>query len=117
PFLGERPIAEIEAPELLDVMRTIERRGALEIARRTLAVCSQIFRYAIVTGRTRRDPAADLRGALKARPRQQHHKAMSRDDLPAFLKALSNYDGERRTALALKLIVLTAVRTTELRAA
>ena len=117
PSLRDRPIAEIEAPELLDVMRVIERRGALEIARRTLAVCSQIFRYAIATGRARRDPAADLRGALKSQPRQQHHTAMSRQDLPAFLKSLSNYDGDRRTALALKLIVLTMVRTTELRAA
>jgi integrase len=117
PELGSRPIAQIEAPELLDVMRSIERRGAPEIARRALAVCGQVFRYAIVTGRGRRDPAADLRGALKARPRQQHHQAMARDDLPAFLQSLSDYDGDPRTALALRLVVLTMVRTTELRAA
>ena len=117
PSLGARPIADIEAPELLETIRGIEARGALEIAKRTLAVCGQIFRYAIVTGRTARDPAGDLRGALKARPRQQHHKAMPREALPTFLKQLANYDGEQRTALALRLAVLTFVRTTELREA
>lgn len=117
PELGSRPIAQVEAPELLGVMRAIEKRGALEIARRALAVCGQVFRYAIVTERARRDPAADLRGALKARPRQQHRQAMARDELPAFLQSLSDYDGDPRTALALRLVVLTMVRTTELRAA
>jgi integrase len=117
PDLGSRPIAEIDAPELLEVMRKIERRGVNEIARRLLATCSQIFRYAIVTRRGVRDPAADLRGALKARPRQQHHRAMAREDLPGFLRALSSYEGEKRTALALRLAVLTFVRTSELRAA
>ena len=117
PDLGSRPIAEIDAPELLQVMRNVERRGVNEIARRLLATCSQIFRYAIVTGRAARDPAADLRGALRARPRQQHHRAMPREDLPGFLRALSSYEGERRTTLALRLAVLTFVRTSELRAA
>jgi integrase len=117
PALGARPIAMIEAPELLDVMRSIECRGALEIARRTLAACGQIFRYAIVTGRASRDPAADLKGALKTRPRQAHHRAMPREDLPGFLRVLSNYEGDEKTALALRVLLLTMVRTTELRAA
>src|ERR687893_324459 len=59
PEIGSRPISDIEAPELLEVIRKIETRGAQEIARRTLAVCGQVFRYAIVTGRGRSDPAAD----------------------------------------------------------
>lgn len=117
PLLGKRPIAEIEPPELLEAIRKIEARGAQEIARRTLAVCGQIFRYAIVTGRGTRDPSADLRGALKARPRQVHHRAMSQADLPGFLRQLASYDGEQQTALALRMAVLTFVRTTELRAA
>lgn len=117
PAIGLRPIAEIEPPELLDMLSKVERRGALEIARRLRQMLGQIFRFAIVTGRARRDPAADLRGALKAPGRQMHHKAMPRDEIPAFLRALDVYDGDQRTALALRLALLTFVRTTELRGA
>jgi len=117
PEVGSRPVAEIEAPELLDALRKVERRGALEIAKRLRQTLGQVFRYAVVTGRARRDPAADLKGALKVAGRQQHHKAMPREELPGFLRALATYDGEPRTRLALRLMVLTFVRTTELRAA
>ena len=117
PEIGSRPIAAIEAPELLDVLRKVEQRGVLETAKRLRGIVGQVFRYAIATGRARRDPAADLKGALKAAGRQQHHKAMSRDEIPGFLRALSIYDGEPRTRLALRLAALTFVRTTELRAA
>jgi hypothetical protein len=55
-------------------------------------------------------------GRLKASGRQAHHKAMAREDLPEFLRALSAYDGAARTRLALRLALLTLVRTTELRA-
>jgi integrase len=116
PELGSRPIAEIEPPELLAVLRKVEKRGALEIAKRLRQTVGQVFRYGIVTGRAKRDPAVELKGALKASGRQAHHKAMPREDLPEFLRALSNYDGEARTRLALRLAVLTFVRTTELRA-
>jgi integrase len=117
PEIGARPIAEIEPPELLALLRKVEKRGALEIAKRLRQTIGQVFRYGIVTGRAKRDPAVDLKGALKASGRQAHHKAMPREDLPEFLRALSNYDGEARTRLALRLAVLTFVRTTELRAA
>ncbi len=117
PAIGSRPIAHIEPPELLATVRVIEARGSNEIARRTLATCSQVFRYAIASGRAQRDPSQDLKGALAARPRQQHHRMMPRDELPVFLARLSTYEGERRTALALRLALLTFVRTTELRAA
>ena len=96
----------------------VEKRGAVEIAKRLRQTVGQIFRYGIVTGRAKRDPAVDLKGALKASGRQAHHKAMPRDDLcrvPAG--AFIAYDGAARTRLALRLAVLTFVRTTELRAA
>lgn len=64
PWLGGRPISEITPPELLAVMRKVENQGILETAHRVLQTCSQVFRYAIVTGRAERDAAADLRGAL-----------------------------------------------------
>lgn len=117
PAIGLRPIAEIEAPELLDALRKIEARGVEEMARRMRQTCGQIFRYAVATGRARRDPSADLKGALKPRGRADHHKAMPKTELPCFLKALSTYDGDPRTKYALQLMILTFVRTSELRGA
>lgn len=64
PWVGSKPIADVTAPELLSVVRRIEGRGALETAHRALATCSQVFRYAVATGRAERDPSTDLRGAL-----------------------------------------------------
>lgn len=65
PKLGARPITEITAPELLAVIRQIEARGALDMARRALQISGQVFRFAIVTGRAERDLSGDLKGALK----------------------------------------------------
>lgn len=117
PALGSRPIADIDAPELLSVLRKIEKRGVLEQAKRLRQTCGQIFRFAIVTGRAQHDPSAALKGALKPKGRPRHHTPMAREDLPAFLRALDSYDGDPRTAIALRLTVLTMVRTTEMRAA
>jgi hypothetical protein len=63
--LGRRPIAEIEPPELLGVLRHIETRGALDICKRQRKHCGQIFRYAVASGRASRDPTADLRGGRR----------------------------------------------------
>jgi integrase len=117
PRLGSRPIAEIEPPELLDVLREVEARGALDIVKRQREHVGQIFRFAIASGKARRDPAADLRGALKAAPPKKHRATLPRNELPAFLRQLEAYDGEVTTRLALKLIILTMVRTKELRGA
>lgn len=115
PAIGHLPIAEIEAPELLDMVRAVEGRGAIEMAKRELQSCSQIFRYAIATGRARRDPCGDLRGALKPRGKKNHRASLKAPELPAFLQALANYDGEAQTRIALQLVTLTFVRTQELR--
>jgi integrase len=68
---GSRPILDIDAPELLETLRKVERRGVIETARRLRQVCGQVFRYAIVTGRAKHDPSAALKGALRSpgRPR------------------------------------------------
>lgn len=116
PSLGGRPIAEISPAELLDVLRVIENRGALEIAARVLQRCSAIFRYAIVSLRTRTNPAADLKGALKA-PKTKHYSALAAKDLPEFLTRLDQFDGYETTKLAIHLLMLAFVRTGELRAA
>jgi integrase len=117
PQIGSRPIAEIDAPELLDALRKVEKRGAIETARRLRQYCGQVFRYAIVTGRLKYDPSADLKGALKSPGRTRGHMAMPLGEVPNFVKSLSSYEGDPRTRLALRLIVLTFARTTELRAA
>ena len=116
PKLGRRPITEISAPELLAVVRVVEKSGALDMAQRLLQVCGQVFLYAIATGRAERNPVTDLRGALKppVRKNQAHLKA---SELPEYLQRLDVYDGNFQTKLALKFLLLTFVRTTELRAA
>jgi integrase len=116
PAFGSKPIAEIESPDVLDALREVESRGSVETARRLKQTAGQIFRFAIVAGYAKRDPSADLRGALKAAPPVRHHKAMPRKDLRGFLRSIISYDGELSTRLGLRLIVLTFLRTTELRA-
>ncbi len=116
PKLGKRPIADLTSAEILSVMRIIEATGALELAQRMLQTCGMVIRYAIATGRAERNPAADLRGALKT-PVRNNYTYLKAEDLPEYLKKLENFDGTLQTKLALKLLLLTFVRTTELRAA
>lgn len=116
PDLGARPLIEIAAPELLDVIRRVERRGALELASKTLIIAGQVFRYAIATGRATADVSRDLRGALKTRE-VNHYAKLSEGELPEFLRKLDTYDGNALTRHALKMLMLTFVRTGELRGA
>lgn len=115
PKMGSMPIKDINAPILLPVLRSIEKRGAHEIARRSLQYCGQIFRYAIVTGRGERDITADLKGALKPFKRG-HYAAMDVQELPDFLKALQRNEARLfpQTMIAIELLMLTFVRTSEL---
>ncbi|MBN8935861.1 MAG: integrase arm-type DNA-binding domain-containing protein [Rhizobiales bacterium] len=117
PVIGERPIAEINAPELLHALRRIEARGRFETARRLRSTCGQVFRYAIATGRAERDPSADLRGALTA-PKVKHRAAITEPAaIGAILRAIEGYDGHPVTRAALRLAPLVFVRPGELRAA
>lgn len=115
PWIGERPIIEIKAPELLMVLRRIESRGALETAHRVRAICGQVFRYAVATGRAERDPAADLRGALPP-VKPKHHSAITDPEKVAgLLRAIDDYQGSFVTKCALCLAPLLFVRPGELR--
>jgi hypothetical protein len=69
PWIGERPLRDVTAPELLSVIRRIEARSANETAHQTLQACGRVFRYAIATGRADRDPSRDLAGAPTSRIR------------------------------------------------
>ena len=115
PFLGKRPIEQIEAPELLNAVRKIEARGAHDLAHRVLQICGQVFRYGIATGRCTRNHSADLRGALTPNVKQ-HQAAVRPEELPDLLRAIAKYDeiGDRQTRLALQLLAQTFVRTNEL---
>lgn len=116
PKLGERPINAITSPEVLEILREIEARGTLDTTRRVMQMCGQIFRYGIATGQAERNPVPDLRGALKA-PVVKHRAYLKENELPDFLTALDGYDGRPLTKLALRLLLLTFVRTIELRGA
>lgn len=115
PTLGSMPIAEIEPIEVLEVIRRIEQRGAVELAKRVMQMAGCIFRYGVATSRCVRDPTADLRGALKALGPVKHRSALSASELPEFLYRLENYTGDPTTKAALKFTLLTFVRTNEVR--
>jgi integrase len=115
PRIGKRPIADIATAELLSVMRKIEDHGA-EIAHRLLQICGQVFTYAVVTQRATINPAVSLRGALKPVVKN-NHAYLKPNELPEYLKKLDAYDGALQTKLAMKFLLLTFVRTGELRGA
>jgi len=117
PWLGSRPIRQINAPELLAVVRRIEARGALDTAHRALLNCGQVFRYAVATGRADRDPSGDLKGALPA-PKGKHHATITEPKaIGALMRAIEDYQGDHVTRCALKLAPLLFVRPGELRRA
>lgn len=117
PWLGDKPIAEITAPEVLAVLRRIESRGAVDTSHRAHQNCGQIFRYGIATGRCDRDPAADLRGALA--PTKHEHFASITEPAAVgeLLRAIDGFRGTLVVQSALKLAPLFFVRPGELRQA
>ncbi len=117
PWLGARPIADIAPPDLLAAVRRIEDRGAQETAHRALQNCSQVFRYAVATGRAARDPTGDLRGALP--PAKGSHFAAVTDPVKVgpLLRVLDGYSGTLSVRCALQLAPLVFVRPGELRQA
>lgn len=122
PCLGQRLIHEITAPEVLEMIRKIEIRGALDISRRAKQGVGQVFQFAIACGLASSDPTAHLSGALKPRPRVKHMSRLPLDEVPAFLEKLRAYqeEGDRRSAItrdAVLFALLTWVRTKELRLA
>lgn len=117
PWIGGKPIAELAPPDVLDVLRRVEKRGALETAHRVHANIGQVCRYAVATGRAARDVTADLRGALP--PVQQEHMAAITDpkQVAELLRAIDGYQGTFPVSCALRLAPLLFQRPGELRAA
>lgn len=114
PAVGSRPIRDIKPIELLIVLRKIQDRGALDIAARCRQMAGQIFRYAVITERAKYDITTDLNGALKTRKSKKFNSLKSHE-LPEFMQKLGKYDGEPLTKLAVRLLLLSFLRTTELR--
>lgn len=117
PLMGQQPVAEITSPGLLAVLRRIEKRGALETARRALVYSGQVFRYAVATGRAALDPSGALRGALS--PVKNEHFAATTEParLAPILQMLDGYMGTLPVRCALRLMPLVFVRPGELRKA
>lgn len=116
PYVGKLPIRNVTAAHLLEIIRRIEDRGASTVALLVRQWSSAIFRYAVATLRAETDPAAALRGAIH-RPKVKHHKPLTKGQIKDFMAALENYGGYRTTVIALRLLLLTFVRTGELRKA
>jgi len=115
PHLGAYPISEIDAPFILTVIRKIENRGAVEVAKRQLQKCGEIFQYAIATGKIKQDPTYSLTKALQPM-KKAHYNAITFDELPELLQDIERNDARlyKTTQNALWLMMLTFVRTSEL---
>ncbi len=115
PSLGDRPISEIQAFEVLGALRKVERRGRLETAHRLRSFASRVFRYAIWTTRAQSDPAALLTGALRS-PKTKHHAAIvEAEPLGDLLRAIEGFDGNAPLFAALRFQPHVFVRPGELR--
>ncbi|MGO8759669.1 MAG: tyrosine-type recombinase/integrase [Terracidiphilus sp.] len=117
PSLGQRPIAEIEAPELLSALRVIEARGKDTTTHLARQYVGMVFRYGIATGRSQRNPAADLRGALTPVKKGNFAAVTEPEQLAKILRALDSYEGTLTVRCALRLAPLLVVRPGELRKA
>ncbi len=117
PWLGNRPIADITAPELLEVLRRIEARNALDTAHRVHQNCGKVFRYAVATGRALRDPSGDLRGAIPPGIEHHHPTITEPKRVGELLRTIAGYSGSYITRGALQLAPLVFVRPGELRKA
>ena len=115
PWIGKRPIAEINAPELLTVLRRVESRGAIETSHRAMQNCSRVFRYGVATGRAVRDPSGDLRGALTPVKGRHHASITDPKRVGELMRAIEGYEGAFVSKCALRLAPLLFVRPGELR--
>ena len=116
PLLGARPIAELKPPEILDAIRKIEQRDAVDIAQRVRQRCAAVFAFAIGAGLAESNPVAAMKGVF-ATHRKEPRKMLPADELPTFLRTLRTHRGDRMVELALRFVILTMVRTIELRGA
>jgi len=116
PAIGALPIRDVTATAILAILRSVEDRGATDMAGLGRGFVGQVFRYGVATERCAADPTAAMRGALKAHTKQ-HHAPLERADMPAFFAALGTIPLARETEIAVRLLAYLFVRPGELRAA
>ena len=114
PLIGVMEINEIEPMQILEVIRRFEERGAMERANKARRRCGEVFRYAIVTGRAKYNPAPDLADAMKGY-RKKNYPFLPADQIPAFNKALAGFSGSIVSKIATQVLQYTVLRTKELR--
>jgi integrase len=118
PNIGKLPINDIEAHQVVDTVKAIAERGALDIAKRAHQTIGQVFRYAIAhnkESKAKRNPASEIKPSDIIESRQkQNYARVEIKELPQLLRALESSKSQPLTRLAVKLISLTFVRTTEL---
>ncbi|MDP3678428.1 MAG: integrase arm-type DNA-binding domain-containing protein, partial [Methylotenera sp.] len=117
PWLGSKPISEITAPQILEVVKRIENLNKLETAHRTLQATSQVFRHAVQSGRALRDPCVDLRGALPATVVKHMAAFTEPKQIAELLRAIDGFTGSFTVQCALRLSPLVFTRPSELRTA
>ena len=115
PPLGNRPISQITAAELLMALRKIEARGAVDMAHRAKQTAGQVFRYAVATGRAERDPSADLKGALKSKTKKHYASITYPEEVGKLLLAIEGFQGTSIVRTALQLSPLLFPRPGEIR--
>lgn len=116
PSLGSLPLIDIKPLQWLEAFRIIEKRGALEKLRKTRQRCQEVYRYAIATGRAEYNPIADIGGALRT-PVVKHYPFLPIAEIPALLEAIEACKGNDLVKIGARLLILTGVRTAELRGA
>ncbi len=115
PKIGSIPASDVPTSAFRDVVKNIEARGAAEIAKRVLQNCNQIMRYAVAHDHATRNPVVDIKPSDILNPRKKrNYPRLGEKELPQLLRAIDGYAGGEHTRLALKLMALTFVRTTEL---
>lgn len=117
PWIGKRPISEINPPELLEVVRRIENQNKVETAYRTLQATGQVLRYAVQTGRAMRDVTTDLRGALTPSVTKHMPSFTEPQQVAELMRAIDGFTGTLTVQTALRLAPLVFVRPSELRTA
>lgn len=117
PMLGKIPVSQIKRADVLAAVHRVEKRGALNVAEKCRTWLNQIFRYAIAQGLIETNPAADIDIVAAVQPPAKHNPFLKRSELKPFLLDLRNFKGSVFTMHAIRLLLLTGVRTGELRAA
>ncbi len=115
PAIGKKPISDIQSPDLVLMVKAIEKRGALDIAKRAYQTTGQIFRYGVAHGLIVRNPASDVKPSdILSSRKIQNYARISAKELPELQRHIEGYAGSPVTRLATKLMLLTFVRTQEL---